>query len=107
MGAKVDGRKQTSGRGLCSRQVNCKLYLLGTGHFAQSGSETTVSSSCGTDSMVENSSLALLSLPIELLEEIVLSPVLSLRDVCALRRVNWKLHYLVGHLWGRIAAVRC
>lgn len=88
-------------------QVEFSLYLLGTGHFAKSGSETTVSSSCGTDSMVENSSLALLSLPIELLEEIVLSPVLNLRDVCALRRVNWKLHYLVGRLWGRIAAVRC
>ena len=88
-------------------QAGLQVIFARNRTFAQSGSETTVSSSCGTHSMVENSSLALLSLPIELLEEIVLSPVLSLRDVCALRRVNWKLHYLVGHLWGRIAAVRC
>ena len=50
--------------------------------------------------------LTLLSLPSEVVEEIILSPVLSLKDVCALSRVNWQLYHLVGRLWGRIATAR-
>ena len=49
---------------------------------------------------------SLFDLPPEVVEEIVLSPVLSLRDICSLCRVNWSLHDLVNRLWAKIAAAR-
>lgn len=50
--------------------------------------------------------LSLLDLPTEVIEVVVASPVLSLRDVCSLCRVNWRLHHIVSRIWARIAAAR-
>ena len=50
---------------------------------------------------------SLLNLPPEVVEEIILAPVLSLGDICRLRAVSWRLHELVACLWGRIARSRC
>ena len=68
---------------------------------ACSGNETAHSIMAGQEWL-----LTLLSLPSEVVEEIVLSPVLSLKDVCALSRVNWQLYHIVGRLWGRMATTR-
>lgn len=48
----------------------------------------------------------LLDLPVELLEALVLSPDLSVPDVCALSRVCWTLHRVVSRIWAKIAKSR-
>ena len=45
----------------------------------------------------------LLSLPNEVLEEILFSPVLCVRDLCRTRQVCWHLHHIVQRLWTRVA----
>ena len=47
-----------------------------------------------------------LSLPSEVLEEILLSPLLRVRDLCRVRQVCWRLHHIVGRLWTKVAATR-
>lgn len=45
----------------------------------------------------------LLSLPNEVLEEILFSPVLCVQDLCRTRQVCWHLHHIVQRLWTRVA----
>ena len=49
---------------------------------------------------------ALLVLPSELLEEILLSPSLSLPDLCRVRQVCWHLRHIVDRLWTKVASSR-
>ena len=49
---------------------------------------------------------ALLVLPSELLEEILLSPSLSLPDLCRVRQVCWHLRHVVDRLWTKVASSR-
>lgn len=48
----------------------------------------------------------LLSLPSELLEEILLSPSLVVPDLCRVRRVCWHLRNIVDRLWTKVAMSR-
>lgn len=47
--------------------------------------------------------LTLLSLPNEVLEEILFSPVLCVQDLCRTRQVCWHLHHIVKRLWTKVA----
>ena len=61
---------------------------------------------------MENPSLSpsvrwvLLSLPNELLEQILLSPSLCVPDLCRVRRVCWHLRNVVDRLWTEVAMSR-
>ena len=48
----------------------------------------------------------LLVLASELLEEILLSPSLSLPDLCRVRQVCWHLRNIVDRLWTKVASSR-
>ena len=49
---------------------------------------------------------SLLDLPVELLETLVLSPCLSVPDICSLSRVCWTLNSVVSRLWYMVARSR-
>ena len=48
----------------------------------------------------------LLSLPNELLEQILLSPSLGVPDLCRVRGVCWHLRNIVDRLWTKVAMSR-
>lgn len=55
---------------------------------------------------MEGAGSSLAGLPCEVIEEILLSPSLSVQDICRMRQVCWHIHSIVARLWTKIATSR-
>ena len=82
------------------------------GEAALSLTTSLCSPSCFSRSLMEKPSsssslsLVLLSLPSELLEQILLSSPLSVPDLCRVRSVCWHFKNVVDRLWTKVARSR-